>query len=115
MVANNSFTLFIDIAQIVLSIAAASFFLWGLLAMVKGLKNKEDADFSAAQKKKSIIVLIFGCVLYFCYTFFADLESMLLADYNLIAVTLRSLLRTIMNTGFIPLIPVFLQRKRKYQ
>lgn len=113
MVANNSLTLFIDIAQLVFSLASAAFFLWGLLTMVKGIKNKEDADLSAALKKKSIIVLILGCLLYFLYTFFADLESMLLADYNLIAVALRSFWRMVINTGFIPLLPVVLQRTRK--
>lgn len=115
MVANNGFTLFIDIAQLILSLAAAAFFLWGLLTMVKGIKNKDNPDYASALKKKSIIILISGCFLYFLYTCFADLESMLLADYTLIAVVLRALLRTVMNTGFIPLIPVVLQRKRRYQ
>lgn len=113
MVANNSFTLFIDIAQLVLSLAAAGNFFWGLLVMVQGIKNKEDASLAAALKKKSIIILISGCSVYFLYTCFADLESMLLADYNLIAVVLRALLRTVINTGFIPLLPIVLQRTRK--
>lgn len=113
MVANNSVTLFIDIAQLVLAVAAAAFFFWGLLAMVKGLKRKDEQAYAAAQKKKSIIVLICGCLLYMLYTFFADLESMLLADYNLIAVALRAFWRTVLNTGFIPLLPVVLQRTRK--
>ena len=113
MVANNSVTLFIDIAQLVFSAAAAAFFFWGLLTMVKGLKNKEDVELASALKRKSIRILILGCVLYFLYTSFADLESMLLADYNLIAVVLRALLRTVLNTGFIPLLPLVLQRARK--
>lgn len=113
MVANNSVTLFIDVIQLVLAFAAAAFFFWGLMAMVRGMKGKENVEYAAHQKKKSIIVLISGCLLYMGYTFFADLESMLIADYNLIAVALRAFWRTILNTGFIPLLPVVLQRTRK--
>ncbi|MBQ0166644.1 MAG: hypothetical protein KBT02_06035 [Treponema sp.] len=110
MVANNSVTLFIDIAQIILAIAAAGFFFWGLMTMIKGLKLKEDAVLAANMKKRSIIILAGGCMFYFLYSFFADLESMLLADYNLLAVALRAFWRTVLNTGFIPLLPVVLQR-----
>lgn len=113
MVANNSVTLFIDIAQLVLAVAAAAFFFWGLMTMVSGLKRKDDAAYAAGRKKKSIIILICGCLLYMVYVFFADLESMLLADYNLLAVALHAFWRAVLNTGFIPLLPVVLQRTKK--
>ncbi len=113
MVANNSVTLFIDVAQLVLAVAAGAFFFWGLMTMVSGLKNKDDPVCAKQKKNKSIIILICGCLLYMGYTFFSDLESMLLADYNLIAVALRAFWRTVLNTGFIPLLPVVLQRTRR--
>lgn len=113
MVVNNSVTLFIDIVQIILAIAAAGVFFWGLMTMINGLKQKDDATLASNLKKRSILILAGGCLLYCGYSFFADLESMLLEDYNLIAVALRAFWRTVLNTGFIPLLPVVLQRTNR--